>query len=86
MGRKSSAPRGGNRTAQQKVLAEPVNKYSAERRARQAWRSEVQGYRTFDESRAEAERMRRAGWCFAAAWALAVAVMGVGMALFGWGC
>ena len=64
----------------------PSNKYTAERRARQAWRSDAGGYRPFDEARAEAERMRRGGWCFALAWGLAVAAMVTLMALFGIGC
>ena len=46
----------------------------------------LRSYRPFDEARAEAERMRRGGWCFALAWGLAVAAMVALMALFGIGC
>lgn len=80
-----TAPRRDRPRTAHQALVEPSNHYTRERRARQAWRA-VRPRRKFAEQRAEAERMRRGGWCFALAWGLAVAVMVACMALFGIGC
>ena len=60
------------------------SQYTTRRRVRKAWRPVVEP-RRFRETGAESERMASAGWAFAVAWLLGVAVTVAGMAVFGWG-
>ena len=78
-GNKMRPARGRNGSGQ------TVNQYSTRRRVRKAWRPVVEP-RRFRETRAEFDAFAKsAGRAFAAAWLLAIAVMLVGMAAFGWG-